>query len=71
MPIDEWINVFSYLVCNVSQVSEGNISVSEPLRTRFEGVARLEQNFCLRKQEAPAKPTFTSMHVQAFNEDAS
>lgn len=39
---------------------------SQPLKAMSEGVARLVRDFCLRKRETIAKPTFTRMLTHTF-----
>ena len=41
----------------------------QPLKASLEGVVTVVREFCLRKREVAAKPTFIRMLVQLFNED--
>ena len=41
----------------------------QPLKANLEGAATLVREFCLRKREVAAKPTFTWMLALFFNNE--
>ena len=77
MPIDERIEAFAYLVdlqmtfAMSVQAPKGMEALQcvQRLKARLEGATRLAREFCLTKREAAAKPRFTRMLAQFFNED--
>ena len=77
MPIVDRIDALAYLVSLLATVAmpvqdpRGREAMQrlQPLKTSLEGVATVVREFCLRKREVAAKPTFIRMLAQLFNED--